>query len=177
MADENTCPSCGTPSQGASGEPESCAECGQWWVPSTDAATRRMGPHELEIQNAPGDAVRGPFDRLDLRERLYKGLLTGDELVRPAGGRFRALRSIPDFAAVLELRERGKPKPVLSRRVAPEPPKPKVEAEAPESGVAPAALADLEVPDKSRVTTLVILTGGIGLVLVVAAYIAFSMLV
>ncbi len=136
MGSEVNCPSCGAPAVGSSGEPESCSECGQWWVPTSDAAAMRDGPHELEIQNAPGDAVRGPFDRLDLRERLYRGLLTGEELVRPVGGRFHTLQSIPDFAAILQLRERGKPRAMVTRR-------PVKEKRAPDSGAAGASSAAL----------------------------------
>ena len=195
MGTETTCPSCGTPAQAATGEPESCEACGQWWVPSEDAATARIGPHELEIQNAPGDAVRGPFDRLDLRERLYRGLLTGEELVRPIGGRFRALRSIPDFSAVLELRERGKPRPVVSRRapkerVAPSaspagpaggpPPGVAAPAAAPSGTVeAPDAAATaprLEAPAPKRVVTLVVVTSVVGAVVLLVAMLAYSML-
>ena len=116
MASEVNCPSCGTLVERPTGGPESCASCGHWWVPDADGAAGREGPHELEIQNAPGDAVRGPFDRLDLQARLYCGLLTGEELVRPVGGRFGTLQSLPDFAAILALRERGKAKATVTRR-------------------------------------------------------------
>jgi hypothetical protein len=90
-------------------EPVVCEGCGQWFVPADadrdDAA--RLGAHELEVQRSPGDAIRGPFDRIDLRERLYLGLFTGEELVRPIGGRFATMRSQPDFAAILQLKERA----------------------------------------------------------------------
>jgi len=121
MSMETTCPSCGQTEHAAAGEPVSCGACGQWYVPadSESGAYGRRGPHELEIQNAPGDAVRGPFDRVDLRERLYLGRLTGEELVRPVGGRFATLQSHPDFARILAIKERGRPKPVMARRAAP----------------------------------------------------------
>ncbi len=163
---------------GPAGEPQSCGACGQWWVPGEDPETTRVGPHELEIQNVHGDAIRGPFDRLDLRERLYLGILTGDELVRPVGGRFLPMRSIPDFRAVLELKERGKPRPVVSRKAAPAPP-PAPEPAPPSTPVSEVAavLNELEVPDRSRLTTIVILTFGIGLFVLVVAYLAYSMTV
>lgn len=180
MGIESICPACDTPAEGEAGEPLICAACGAWWVAGDDPALAREGSHELEIQNAPGDAVRGPFDRLFLRERLYAGIYTGEEHVRPPGGRFRQLRTIPDFAAVLALKERGIPKPVVTRRAAP----PAAGAGASAATNAPAAPApavevlgtQVEVPDKSRVTTIVILTVGIGVFLVLVAFAASSMM-
>jgi len=197
MSIETTCPSCGHPQSTASAEPLSCAECGQWFVPAdADSGEEgRRGPHELEIQNSPGDAIRGPFDRVDLRERLYLGLLTGDELARPVGGRFSTLKSQPDFAAILALKQRGRPRPVMVRRA---PPKPAPSAgagtasaptadvaEAPTAGAqkveaAPEALraaaeAEVKRTDPRRATMLAVGTLIIGGLVLGFAYMAVSL--
>ena len=141
MSVDTTCPSCGHSMSAQPAEPVSCAECGHWFVPAGgdhDGAAR-LGPYELEVQRSPGDAIRGPFDRVDLRERLYLGLYTGDELIRPVGGRFSTMRSHPDFAAILQLKDRGRPGPVIVRRAAPKAVEPSA-AEAPaEASPSPAA--------------------------------------
>jgi hypothetical protein len=162
----------------------------------------RDGPHELEIQNSPGDAIRGPFDRLDLRERLYKGLLTGEELVRPVGGRFTTLQSIPDFAAILQLRERGKPRSMVTRRPIKEKrasassaPMPAAEhaastgsADAQPGGTLqpddgsnaraappPVSAAPLTKRDKRRMRTIAIVTFLVGGLVLVLAYLGYGM--
>ncbi len=148
MSIETTCPSCGQTEQAAAGEPVSCGACGQWFVPadSESGAQGRRGPHEMEIQNAPGDAIRGPFDRVDLRERLYLGRLTGDELVRPVGGRFSTLRSHPDFAQILALKERGRPKAITVRRATAKPTVPTT----PDDSPAPSPSATSSAADPIR---------------------------
>ncbi len=186
MDNEFPCPSCGTPARDASGDPETCAQCGYWWVPSADPHLRRLGPHELEIQNAPGDAVRGPFDRLDIRERLYKGLLTGEELVRPVGGRFTKLRTQPDFAEIIALKERGNPQPVLARRP-PKDARPKVPAggpgaegeEQPSTVTSPIPIPtpNLTKQETQRLGSVAIITVAVGVAVVAALLLGYSMVV
>ncbi|HCH66884.1 MAG TPA: hypothetical protein DFR83_29035 [Deltaproteobacteria bacterium] len=153
----------------------------------------RDGPHELEIQNSPGDAVRGPFDRLDLRERVYLGLLTGEELVRPVGGRFATLRSLPDFAAILALRERGKAKATVKRRLTKESRAPGPVPEGHSDGAATAAGAagagdstddsgaegalgqTLAVPDAKRAGTVAAVTIAVAGGLLLLGFLAYGM--
>ncbi len=178
MQVESACPSCGATKTADAGEPVSCGACGHWFVPGTELENGRQGAFELELQYAPGDPVRGPFDRIDLRERLYRGLLTGDEHVRPVGGRFVPLRSLPDFAQILTLLERGKPKPVLTRKAAPAP-----EPAAPAPAAAPKGAAIVaagpppaEAPqDKARLATIGGVTFLVGLLLVGFALLVYSM--
>ena len=185
MPIETTCPSCEHLVTTPAAEPVSCAECGQWFVPADadrdDAA--RLGPHELEVQRSPGDAIRGPFDRIDLRERLYLGLFTGDELVRPIGGRFATMRSHPDFAAILRLKERGRPGPVMVRRAPLKPAAPPVQAAAdavsgeglPPDSLRAAAKAEVERTDPKRATRIALATLIIGGLVIAVAYVAVSL--
>ena len=184
MSVDTICPSCGHAFSTTPSEPVSCGECGQWFVPAggeQDDAARR-GPHELEVQRSPGDAIRGPFDRIDLRERLYLGLFTGEELVRPVGGRFATMRSHPDFAAILRLKEQGRPKPVMVRRAAPKPPMAPVEApaetstetEAPDSFRA-VAKAEVNRTDPRRASMIAVGTLVLGGLMLVFAYLAVNL--
>lgn len=62
------------------------------------------GSWEFELQFATGDVVKGPYDRLTLREMLYTGRLTGDERIRlPEGGQFERLGDRPEFAEVIDI--------------------------------------------------------------------------
>lgn len=74
-------------------------------LPTGEPGEVEAPAHELEIQNAPGDAIRGPFLRQELRSWLYSGRLQGDEQVRTVGGRFVPMGSLPDFAEVITLRD------------------------------------------------------------------------
>ena len=60
------------------------------------------GAWEFELQFATGDVVKGPYDRLTLREMLYTGRLTGDERIRlPGGSQFERLADRPEFQEVI----------------------------------------------------------------------------
>jgi len=84
------------------------------------APTSPPSTWEYELQFASGDAVRGPYDVLTLREMLYAGRLTGDERVRaPSTSTYLRLGDLPEFAQVLEITGRATRRRTGGWKVAP----------------------------------------------------------
>jgi len=144
--------------------------------------TPESQPWEFELQLAVGDQVKGPHDRMFLREGLYVGRLTGDERIRiPGASAWERLGDRAEFAEVLQLLETDDAAPRGNTRIAgwqrsgaPEPAVARPPPPAPAPVAAAAAAAAEALPDASRMPMLVGIAVGIALVLGGVGYAMFG---
>jgi hypothetical protein len=74
-----TCPDCQSQFPGSSGRTQTCPACMHAFELGGDS--RLPGVMTLELQGANGEAL-GVFDRIQLRQMIYSGTLSGKEYIR-----------------------------------------------------------------------------------------------
>ena len=101
---EVTCPSCGAVFgvDTSMGNDQVCPACMFPFRMEGPAAQGLPPAMLLDVQGEDGQYL-GSMDRLQIRERIYSGVLKGGERIRETGGEWEPVGSRPEYAEVLHL--------------------------------------------------------------------------
>jgi len=76
-----------------------CGHCGHRWPRVLTI------PFLYEVQRSEGESAQGFFDRIQIRQQLYTGALTGRERVRPPGSdrNWTPIAQLSEFSSIFSL--------------------------------------------------------------------------
>jgi len=95
-----TCPACQSTFPGSSGRTQTCPACMHAF--EVGGESHLPGVMTLELQGANGEAL-GFFDRMQLRQMIYAGTLTGKEYIRESPNDWQPIHERNDLLDMFEL--------------------------------------------------------------------------